>query len=52
MEERILGKDEVPGSIPGPSSTQGYRSGQTELTVNQLPSGFVGSNPTTCTTPM
>ena len=49
LVERIHGKDEVPGSIPGLGSSKKilgrYRSGQTGLTVNQLAYAFGGSNP-------
>ena len=36
MVERVLGKDEVSGSIPDVGSTGRYRSGQTGQTVNLL----------------
>ena len=49
LVERIHGKDEVSGSIPLDGSREKrlgrYRSGQTELTVNQLAYAFGGSSP-------
>ncbi len=38
MVERLHGKEEVPGSIPGLGSRGRYSSGQRGLTVNQLAS--------------
>ena len=45
LVERIHGKDEVPGSIPGLGSMGGYSSGQRGLTVNQLAYAYAGSSP-------